>query len=308
MAPIQNKLWIHGGFTLLMATAFGCQIAKSDIVKRSPDASYWRGETLDQDASGNDAMKLDGPGNDLAPSEAPDVFIDTHAPVDSIEDRSIAIGKSDSASPSLLDSSLSEIDEGNTALPRDSCGKPGFVFCEDFENGDASWLSTGGNWEINDGYGIPENNHVYRPTSTAGSIAYLESVSWQDMTVETKFMITSFGQSSSLNRIMLYARYQDMGHFYAVSLHSDGKLTLRRNANPFGTPSDISIPTMEWHTLKLRVSGPVENVVVEAYLDGILQITAMDTNGSLPSTIGTAGLGFYGGISADFDDFVISSP
>jgi hypothetical protein len=128
------------------------------------------------------------------------------------------------------------------------------------------------------------------------------------MTVEVRVRVTSFGRASSANRAEIYARYQDAGHFYGVSLRADAKLVLRRNSSSFGPVIDVAVAENEWHTLKIKVSGPQDNVAVEGYLDGTLLAAATDTDGSLPSAVGTVGVGVYGETMAVFDGVKVSSP
>jgi hypothetical protein len=128
------------------------------------------------------------------------------------------------------------------------------------------------------------------------------------MTVTTRVRVTSFGEASSSNRAELYARYQSAGSFYAVSLRADGKLGLRADSGSLGPVASVAVAENEWHELKLKVSGPQDDVTVEGYLDGALLLVAMDRDGSLPSTVGTVGVGIYGESVAIFDDVTVSSP
>ena len=193
------------------------------------------------------------------------------------------------------------------------CGAPGDVFCDTFEGGVDSWVATGGAWtvipETPESIDGSEQNLVFGPTDAVASIASVPSgSSWRNVTVAAKVMVTSFKNASAANRVVLYARFQDIAHFYAVALRGDGKLDLRRNANVFGITANVAIAEHEWHTLQIKVSGSADNVVVEGSLDGVLLATATDTNGSLPTDAGTIGVGVYGGTLAVFDDVEVSAP
>ncbi|HEY5283715.1 MAG TPA: hypothetical protein VIM14_13070, partial [Polyangia bacterium] len=190
----------------------------------------------------------------------------------------------------------------------DPCTAEGYLFCEDFQSGANRWDSTDGTWGVSEDSGDGASNAFFGPRGSAASMAYVPSGAWQDMTVEAKVMVTSFAQNSSSSRVVLCARYQDPSHFYGVSLRGDGKLGLRVNTTGFGTVASVSVGENEWHTLKIKVSGPTDNVMVEGYLDGTLRTTATDTSGSLPSDVGTVGVGVYGGAMAVFDDVTVSSP
>ena len=153
----------------------------------------------------------------------------------------------------------------------------------------------------------PLPNSVLSPTGPAASSVYYSDGAWQDMTAEVRLRVTSFGKASSANRAELYARYQDAGQFYALSLRSDQHLVLRRSASSLGTVAAVSVAEGGWHVLKIKVSGPAEAVSVEGYLDGVLMVTATDTEALLPA-LGTVGVGIYGETVAVFDDVSVSSP
>ncbi|MBN2576932.1 MAG: hypothetical protein JXP73_20380 [Deltaproteobacteria bacterium] len=196
--------------------------------------------------------------------------------------------------------------------PRGEAGEghcePGLVFCDDFEDGASAWLSTGEAWKAVDDPTSEAGNQVLAPAEPSASCAYFPLGAWQDMTVEVRVRVLAFGLPSSSSRAEVYARYQDAGHLYAVSLHGDGKLGLRRNGSGFGTAASVAVAENEWHTLEIKVSGPEDAVAVEGHLDGVLLTTATDTSGALAGPVGTVGLGVYGGASAVFDDLKVSSP
>ena len=302
-----RNLLAVAGVSVLWAT-LGCQLGESDVVIRSPDVGYGIGGTGGQDAPGVEAatldtaplssLRLDGSGvMDRAPED-----VGTGAEVRSSSDGVDVTGY---AGPDAVNALGDAISAGEVP---DTCSSEGYQFCEDFEDGASMWASTGVNWAVTEESGALGSTAVFGPTSPAASTAFVPSGAWQDMTVEARVMVTSFGQASSLNRAIVYARYQDPAHFYAVSLCGDGKLVLRRNAAAFGTVASVSVGENEWHALKIRVSGSVDDVLVEGYLDGALLTVATDTSGSLTSDIGTVGVGVYGGTLAVFDDVRVSSP
>ena len=290
----------------VLGAIFGCQLGESDVVVRSPDIGHGTDGSTGQDAVGVDAgtrdaviysdwFRLDGSG---AMGDVPGtggIRLDTDVGADVNSDVT-------------CDVPIVPYDASNAGEVHDACSAEGYVFCENFENGASLWASTGGYWTISQDSDDAEANAVFGSTLPASSIAYVPSGAWQNMTVEAKVMVTSFGQASSSSRAIVYARYQDLTHFYGISLRGDGKLGLRRNATGFGTVASVSVGENEWHSLKIRVSGPADDVVVEGYLDGTLLTTATDTTGSLTSDVGTVAVGVYGGALAVFDDVSVSSP
>ena len=297
-------MWILGG----------CQLGEADVVRRTPELGGGTGGN-----TGLDAPPVD---NATADTAAPSAFrLDGGTTLDAPENHE-ARPEAATSSDAAIDKNREEYD--TTKGPLDAitrsdvvfpCGAVGDVFCDTFESGAESWVATGGAWDT-----IPESpdspdsidgsvpNFVFGPTNAMASIASVPSGSWRNMTVEAKVMVTSLKNASAANRVVLYARFQDITHFYGVALRGDGKLDLRRNANVFGISANVSIAEGEWHTLQIKVSGPADNVVVEGSLDGVLLATATDTTGSLATDTGTVGVGVYGGTLAVFDDVKVSSP
>jgi hypothetical protein len=286
----------------------GCDLGDADVVSRSPDLGPVITSMLGADAA-NDAIV----GPDASSTEP--LRIDGGHPVrDAREaqadgpDASLARDSADAVATSRLDAMGGSADGGSAGEAGDKCAERGLVFCDDFEDGAVGWMSTGETWAVTDDLSSSQPNEVFAPAGPAASGAYVAAGQWQEVTVEVRVRVTSFGQATSSNRAEIYARYQDSGHFYAISLRGDGKLGLRRNASSFGLDVGVSVAEKEWHVLKLKVSGPRDAVAVEGYLDGTLLVTATDTNGSLASAVGTVGVGIYGGTMAVFDDVQASSP
>ena len=287
-----------------LLTTLGCALGEPDTVTRSPDLGQAISTPLGQDASSISTISYDAAGREAS-------RLDAGTPAGDARDAEIA-------RPDVIDAAAAS---DSAAQPRDGsaetayagevgddCGARGFVFCNDFEDGAVGLIATGGAWEVATETTPAGTNTVFAPAGPVSSGAYVASGAWQDMTVEVRVRVTAFGQPSSSNRAEIYARYRDPGHFYAVSLRGDGKLGLRRNASGFGPVASVAVAENEWHTLKLKVSGPENLVAVEGYLDGVLLTTATDSSDSLDGTVGTAGLGVYGGTLADFDDLLVSSP
>jgi hypothetical protein len=292
----------------LSVLAFGCQLGESDVVRRSPDVGSWPGGSIGQDALGGNNTASDTAMASSTRFDSAATLDEALVAGEGAADAGRRADVADSkglAGPVVVDA-LGEA--GGLSKDSKTCSEDGYQFCEGFEDGAALWTETGGQWQVSAANSGQETNMVFGPTSGIASIAYVPVAAWQDMTVEARVMVTSFNQASSTNRVVLYARYQDMTHFYAVALQGDGKLGLRRNGTAFGTLANVSVAENEWHVLKLKVSGPADNVVVEGSLDGTLLAAATDTSGSLPTDTGTVGLGVYGGMMAVFDDVEVSSP
>ena len=277
-----------------LAACSGCKLGTAEEVTRSPDLGPVITTPLGRDAASDNVTNADLPPSEPLRADGNTIAWDTR---DAGPDASIA--KDGATNP--VDTQPGGIDGG-------VCGLPGLVFCDDFENGAVGWMSTGETWAVTDDLSSVQPNQVFAPAGPAASGAYWALGAWQDMTVEVRVRVTTFGQPSSSNRAEIYARYQDSGHFYAVSLRGDGKLGLRRNASSLGPTVGVTVAENAWHTLKIKVSGPADAVAVEGYLDGTLLTTATDTDGSLASAVGTIGVGIYGETLAVFDDIKVSSP
>ncbi len=302
------RAWlVMAGLSASLAS-LGCQVGEPDVVRRSPDLGHGTGGADGQedpavDASTDDTTLGSGLGLDGASAT-----IDTPWSDGALADSAPGSDGADVPYDVSLDANGRFGDAGSAGEVSDPCGTAGYVFCDGFEYGRDLWTTTAGTWVVTEAHGASGDTQVFGPTTPAASIAYVASGVWQDMTVTAKVMVTSFGQSSSANRAEVYARYQDPGHFYALSIRGDGKLGLRRNASGLGTAAGVSVGENEWHVLEIRVSGSTDDVVVEGYLDGTLLTTATDSGGSPTGEMGTVGVGVYGGALAVFDDVTVSSP
>jgi hypothetical protein len=285
----------------------GCNLTEPDVVTRAPASDARGNDPNRRDASDGGATTADDAKSESSVPDAPsfptevresDLALSTSTGKDGMDGPAIAIG----------DTAKTGEDGHLAGEVGPACSDLGSLFCDGFDNGPSAWLSANGTWVTTQEETSPESNAVFESMSPGTSSAYIVSGAWQDVTVEVRVKVTSFGQPSSSNRAEVYARFQDTGNFYAVSLRGDGMLGLRRSASGFGTPVSVGIREKEWHTLKIRVSGPADAVVVEGFLDSTLIATAPDTDGTLVSAVGSAGVGVYGGTQAVFDDVKVSSP
>lgn len=282
-----------------------CDLGRADVVTRSPDLNPVVSPPPNPDAA--DVAGDAGATGNQADADARGV------PEDGGDDRGEGadVGPTldgrDAPAPIRRDAPVDRSDTACRGEAGGEGGESGLVMTDDFEDGAAGWMSTGAIWTVTADSTSPRPNSVLSPTGPAASSVYYSDGAWQDMTAEVRLRVTSFGGASSANRAELYARYQDAGHFYALSLRSDGHLILRRNASSLGTAAAVSVAAGGWHVLTLKVSGPPEAVSVEGYLDGVLMVTATDTEALLPA-LGTVGVGIYGETVAVFDDVSVSSP
>lgn len=287
----------------MLLVAFGCDLGEAEVVSRSPDL----GPAVSV-VPGGDAAPSDADANESPRSDGSSFAKDTREAGGAGPDASIATDAAGALDVTRAEAAGGVGDGGCAGEAGGECGAEGTVFTDDFEDGAAGWMSTGITWQVTDDPASTTPNSVLAPTGPAASSVYFSSGAWQDMTVEIRVRVTSFGQASSANRAEIYARYQDAGHSYAISLRADAKLVLRRNSSSFGPIIGVAVAENEWHTLKIKVAGPQDNVAVEGYLDGTLLAAATDTDGSLPSAVGTVGVGVYGETMAVFDDVKVSSP
>ncbi len=312
ISPARNLLAMAG--LGLLAAALGCQLGEADVVQRTPAVVNGTGGSSGVDASpGLDSIAMDTAASDSPAGDGLSATKDTSATgegamITTVLDAGAGADGMDSKDQASVDAPAVPGTDGGDDEGSDPCLGANYVFCDGFEDGASQWTVTGGAWASVSENGDADANAVFGPTTSVSSIASVPSGAWQDMTAEAGVMVTSFGQYASTNRVVLYARYQDPSHFYAVALSGDGKLGLRRNAAAFGTLANVSVNENEWHDLKIRVTGAADNVVVEGYLDGKLLAAATDTSNSLNGDVGTVALGVYGGALAVFDDVRVSSP
>jgi hypothetical protein len=296
-----------GGLLALIA-CIGCDLGEADVVMRTPDPGPTITSPQGEDAASDSMPHDDGPVPDASPTDGISTAKDTRDTPNAGPDAGLAKDSADAPSPVDALAERISTEGGSLDEADDDCDGQDFVFCADFEDGAVGWMSTSETWAVTDDPYAAQPNQVFAPAGPAASGAYVAGGAWQDMTLEVRVRVTSFGQSSSSNRAEAYARYQDSGHFYAISLRGDGKLGLRRNSSGFGPVVDVAVGENEWHVLKIKVSGPKDDVAVEGYLDGTLLVTANDVDGALSSALGTAGVGIYGETLAVFDDVKVSSP
>lgn len=287
------------GTVALTALLAACDLSHADEVTRSPDLAPVVPSTDDA------AVPEDG----RPPSDAPAA---TNRDADAALDASASRAEiaRDGRDGSVDDAGWDTRAEGpapaiDGCAPGADCAEGPVVLRDDFEDGINGWMSLGITWGTSDDRAASGTNAVATPTATGATTTYFAAGAWRDITLEVRVRVNAFGPGSSLNRAEVFARFQEPGQWYALGLRADHTLALRRNASTWGSAVPARVREGEWHTLKLRVAGPRERVTVDAYLDGMLLATAIDTESSLASEVGTVGLGVYGETIAEFDDVVV---
>jgi hypothetical protein len=290
----------------LIATSAGCQLAESEVVERKPDAGVMAdGPALFDDA---DALAYAQPDVRSQARDAPsDRWIgraDTGGTSEDDPDAGIGVGDGGQRE----DLGLPAPDGG--PAPGTACAQlgPGDVFCDDFEHGADRWATAGMPWAITTSGASVADNHVFQPEQPAATSAYVKDGAWADVTVTAKVSVSSFGQASGANRAEVYARYQDETTFWALSVGGDDKLSLRDGSTIVGTTADIPDVEDGWHTLAIKVTGPLDRTTLEGYLDGKLKVTWVGASARATTPTGSIGLGVYGVTKAAFDDVRVSTP
>jgi hypothetical protein len=283
-----------GLFLLLPA----CELGEAEVVTRPPPA------VIAPDAKG-DMAGPDAGRDARAPADGPATAREARAPTDASQ-----VAGEDAPDAPAVEAAPAAGEAGPPGDALAPCQAPDLVFCDDFERGSAAWRLAGERWSIIYDRTAAQPNAVYGPSVAATGRATVAQAAWQDMTVQARVRVLSFGHPTVLHRAEVYARYQDGDRLYAVGLRGDGKLGLRKNTVAIGNIANAPAVTNEWHVLGIKVSGPPGATTVAGYLDGRMLATASDTDdsGGPSSAAGSAGIGVYGETLAVFDDVKVSSP
>jgi hypothetical protein len=294
------------GFGLLLGTP-ACRLVEADVVSRSPDLAPAATNPPQRDAADGGPLGGDASFEETTAPDGKAPAKDGRAAADLIA----VAGRGDALDAPGADGELAGADGAQGGEAGERCQDPALVFCDDFENGSAAWTATGGGWAVTYDTMSTQPNALFGPSAAATSKVWVAQAAWQDMTVEARVRVLSFGQPSLSNRAEVYARYQDGAHLYAVSLRGDGKLGLGKNGIAIGNTASVAEIQNQWHTLRVRVSGQPGAIAIEGYLDGRMLATATDPGADAAgesSAAGTVGLGVYGETLAAFDDVKVSAP
>jgi pectate lyase len=193
---------------------------------------------------------------------------------------------------------------GSTCVPTGgdsgaACPPP-YVFCDDFEDGNAAgWTMTGGAWSV-----VDDGTKVYQGSGSGESSA---DYNRGDVNVEARVKVVTFGGTSDSYRAGIIARQGGSG-LYSFNVSALGNLTIRQTAvgPPCGAPVPSGVDPLQWVVLRLEVRGfsPTHNL--KGYVNGVLMIECNSPPGPLN---GQSGVLTYGsGTVARFDDIRVSVP
>jgi hypothetical protein len=191
-------------------------------------------------------------------------------------------------------------------------GCPGYVFCDDFEDGDTvGWTPNGGTWSV-----ITDGSRVYEGGN--GNSYSLGGTSWTDQTITARVKVLQWGGTSTSYRAGIVARVTDSSNLYVFAIDASGALRLLKGTSSPGgtagssgtcgkvTPSPAAAVNT-WYTMQIKVAGSGANVVITTFFNGTMIHDCTITTGTLDS--GGAGTYIYGpNTIAEFDDVKISTP
>ena len=193
-------------------------------------------------------------------------------------------------------------------------GCPGYVFCDDFEDGDTvGWTPSGGTWSV-----ITDGSRVYQG-GNGSSMSLAGSASLTDQTVTARVKVLQFGGTSTSYRAGIVARATSTSNLYVFAIDASGALRLLKGTSspsPTGdgasgtcgkvTPDPVAT-TNTWYTMQIKVVGTGANVLITTFLNGTMIHDCQTSVGTLPA--GPAGTYIYGpNTIAEFDDVRVSTP
>ncbi len=170
------------------------------------------------------------------------------------------------------------------------------LFSDDFEDGNSTgWSTSGGSWSV-----VTDGTKVDKQSSTsANAYSYTGTSSWADYSVQARVKALSFNGTG--RTVGITARYASTSNYYYLALSNANQIQLGKKASSGSAvlaSKAVTVQTNTWYTLKLTVTGNQ----LQAYVDGVLQLTATD------SALATGKVGFMAlYASAEFDDVVVDS-
>jgi pectate lyase len=185
------------------------------------------------------------------------------------------------------------------------------LLADDFKDGNATgWTPTNGaEWSVvSDG---TEFSYHRAATAVTWNDSLIGQYFWTDTSVEATVRVNTFavpGDASCMAAV--YARYSGNSpsttNGYFVTVRGDGAIGINKRMNGVNT-SLSSFPAagmiaQSYYTIRLEVVG-ANPVTLNAYLNGILRITAVDANSWIAN--GQVGFGTVGA-DASFDNFVVT--
>jgi hypothetical protein len=191
-------------------------------------------------------------------------------------------------------------------------GCAGYVFCDDFEDGDTvGWTPNGGTWSV-----IADGSRVYQG-GNGNSFSLAGPPTLTDQTITARVKITQWGGTSTSYRAGIVARATDASNLYVFAIDASGALRLLKGtSSPSGTgatgtcgkvsPTPLATAGT-WYTMQMKIAGTGANVVITTYFNGTMIHDCQTSVGTLPA--GPAGTYIYGpNTIAAFDDVRIAAP
>ena len=191
-------------------------------------------------------------------------------------------------------------------------GCAGYVFCDDFEDGDTvGWTPSGGTWSV-----ITDGSRVYQG-GNGNSFSLAGQPTWTDQTITARVKVTQWGGTSTSYRAGIVARATDASNHYVFAIDASGALRLLKGtSSPSGTgatgtcgkvtPAPLAAAGT-WYTMQMKIVGTGNNVSLTTTFNGTLIHDCQTTVGTLSA--GPAGTYIYGpNTIAEFDDVRISTP
>jgi hypothetical protein len=189
-----------------------------------------------------------------------------------------------------------------------------WVFCDDFEDGDATgWTPTGDcTWNV-----LPYGTtRVYQNTDGSCQSTVSSTASLTDQTVQADFRAVNFSSASTSYRIGIVARY-DGSNFITFSVDGEGGLHLLRSSSSLsggtgtcdvmaGTTVIAGFDARFFNNYKLVVQGTTGSVHITTYVNGVLVHDCTATDSGIPAS-GAIGILIYGSSTSGMFDYVRAS-
>jgi pectate lyase len=184
------------------------------------------------------------------------------------------------------------------------------LLSDNFTDGNSTgWTPTNGaEWTV------PHDGVEYTYHRNASAVTWNDSLigqyTWTDTSVEATVRVDSFMVTDASCMAAVYARYSGNSpsttNGYFVTVRGDGAIGINKRSNGVNT-SLSSFPAAgmiagSYYTVRLEVIG-ANPVTLNAYLNGILRVTAQDANSWIAN--GQVGFGTVGA-TASFDNFVVT--
>jgi pectate lyase len=191
-----------------------------------------------------------------------------------------------------------------------AAGCPGYVFCDDFEDGNANgWTPSGGSWAV-----VTDGTRVYQG-GNGNSMSLAGQSSWTNQTITARMKVQQFGGTSTSYRAGIVARATDNTNLYVFGLDASGAMRLLKGtSSPSGDGASgtcgkviVGGQPNTWYTLRMTIAGTGSDVLITTFLDGTPIHDCRTSLSTLPN--GGAGVYIYGpNTIAEFDDVRISLP